>query len=296
MATLTTTTAHSSIAAAKPTVSFTTPQNYATRLSHLLTLKSFTPLWCPTIITEPTLQTLSSLALHLAPSAISPVSAIVLPSRTAITAFSTAILSLTTPLLPPLGDTFIIGALGKDAELIDSKFLLSICSNIDRIKVLVPPTATPNGMVQSLGDGRGRSVMCLVPRVVGLEEPPVVANFLRDLQTAGWAPVRVDAYETRWLGPTCAEGIVEKSEEEGNGLDAIVFTSSAEVEGLLKSLREFGWDWRMVRRRWPDLVVAAHGPVTAAGAERLSVDVDVVSGRFESFAGVVDALHGRLRG
>lgn len=89
---------------------------------------------------------------------------------------------------------------------------------------------------------------------------------------------------------------MEKSEEEGNGLDAIVFTSSAEVEGLLKSLREFGWDWRMVRRRWPDLVVAAHGPVTAAGAERLSVDVDVVSGRFESFAGVVDALHGRLRG
>jgi len=37
-------------------------------------------------------------------------------------------------------------------------------------------------------------------------------------------------------------------------------------------------------------VVAAHRPVTAAGAERLGVKVDVVSSRFDSFEGVVDAL------
>lgn len=78
---------------------------------------------------------------------------------------------------------------------------------------------------------------------------------------------------------------------ERDDLDAIVFTSTAEVEGLLKSLSEFyGLDWAMVRRRWPELVVAAHGPVTAAGAERLGVSVDVVSSRFDSFDGVVDAL------
>jgi len=38
------------------------------------------------------------------------------------------------------------------------------------------------------------------------------------------------------------------------------------------------------------MVVAAHGPVTANGARRLGVEVDVVSARFSSFHGVVVAL------
>ncbi|KAF5742058.1 hypothetical protein HS088_TW09G00097 [Tripterygium wilfordii] len=255
----------SSTTATKPTVAFTTPSNYADRLSRLLDLKGHTPLWCPTVVTEPTPQ---SLYLHLSPHSFPLFSAIAFPSRTAITAFSLATLSLTKPLLPPQGNSLIIAALGKDAEGIDERFLLDICSNVDRVRLLVPPVATPSGMVRSLGDGRGRRVLCPVPLVVGLQEPPVVPNFLQELEEAGWVPVRVNAYETRWSGPSCAESM---------------------------SLREFGWDWRMVRRRWPSLVVATHGPVTAAGAERLGVDVDVVSSRFDSFDGIVEALDSRLR-
>lgn len=139
-------------------------------------------------------------------------------------------------------------------------------------------------------------MLCPVPEVVGLNEPPVVPNFLDDLKSGGWFPVRIDAYETRWLGPDCAMAVVKKGEEKGGEVyAAIVFTSSGEVEGFLKSLKEFGWDWGTVRRRWPGLVVAAHGPVTAAGAERLGVDVDIVSSDFGSFQGVVDALDVRLR-
>ncbi|GLT55438.1 hypothetical protein SLA2020_285580 [Shorea laevis] len=274
----------------KPTVVFTTPANYATRLSNLLTLRGHTPLWCPTITTDPTPHALSS---HLLPHALSLLSAIAFPSRTSITSFSLAALPLKKPLLPPEGDTFILAALGKDAELIDGVFISQICSNFQRIKVLVPPIATPSGLARSLGEGGGRRVLCPVPRVVGLEEPAVVPNFLRDLEAVGWAPVRVDAYETRWMGPSCAEGVVRRGEEDGE-VDAVVFTSSGEVEGFLKSLRELGWNWEMVRRRWSRLLVAAHGPVTAAGAERLGVDVDVVGSRFDSFNGVVDALDRRL--
>uniref|UniRef100_A0A8R7QDR1 Tetrapyrrole biosynthesis uroporphyrinogen III synthase domain-containing protein n=1 Tax=Triticum urartu TaxID=4572 RepID=A0A8R7QDR1_TRIUA len=72
--------------------------------------------------------------------------------------------------------------------------------------------------------------------------------------------------------------------------DAIVFTSSAEVEGLLKGLDAAGWSWPRLRARWPDMVVAAHGPVTAEGVRRLGIEVDVVSSRFSSFHGVLDAL------
>ena len=89
----------------------------------------------------------------------------------------------------------------------------------------------------------------------------------------------------RWLGPACAKGVVERSDE--GLLDAMVFASSGEVEGLLKSLKELGWEWEMMRRRWPNLVVVAHGPVTAAGAESLGVNVNVVSERFDSFQGTV---------
>lgn len=133
-------------------------------------------------------------------------------------------------------------------------------------------------MVKSLGEGTGRKILCPVPLVIGLKEPPVVPEFLEDLGGKGWVVVRVNAYETRWAGPHCVEEVVKWGDE--NGLDAIVFTSSGEVEGFLKGLKEMGLDWGRARRRWPRLVVAAHGPVTAAGAERLGVGVDVVTGEY----------------
>lgn len=132
-------------------------------------------------------------------------------------------------------------------------------------------------------------MLCPVPLVLGLEEPPVVPVFLSDLAKMGWTAVRVNGYETRWAGPRCAEEVVRKTEGEC-GLDALVFTSTAEVEGLLKSLKELGLNWDMMRMRCPRLLVAAHGPVTASGAKRLGVGIDVVSSRFDSFDGVVDAL------
>ncbi|PIA29337.1 hypothetical protein AQUCO_06000002v1 [Aquilegia coerulea] len=167
-----------------------------------------------------------------------------------------------------------------------------LCVNYNRIRVLVPSIATPLSLVESLGFGFGRKVLCPVPIVIGLDEPPVVPDFLEALSLKDWVPVKVSAYETRWAGPNCAAPFLEKLRMEG--LDAIVFTSTAEVQGLLKSLSELGFDWEMVRKRWPGLVVAAHGPVTAAGANSLGVSVDVVSSRFGSFEGVVEALMFKL--
>ncbi|RVW16474.1 hypothetical protein CK203_069465 [Vitis vinifera] len=93
-----------------------------------------------------------------------------------------------------------------------------------------------------------------------------VPNFLRDLALRDWVPVKVHAYETG--GGT--EMRRESSEEKRRG------------RGLGRH--------RVYQYRYPGLVVAAHGPVTASGAERLGIRVDVVSSRFHSFDGVVDAL------
>ncbi|KAK9269522.1 hypothetical protein L1049_001298 [Liquidambar formosana] len=266
-----------------PTVAFTTPSNYANRLSHLLTLKGLTPLWCPTVTIQCTPQTKSFLKPYLSPlNPIDPTppldrfSAVAFTSRTGISAFADAMSENDKPPLSPFGELFTIAALGKDSTLIDEDYISMVCENPKRVRILVPPTATPTGLVEALGDGRGRRVLCPVPMVVGLEEPPVIPNFLRELGLSRWMAVRVNGYETRWAGPECAEGVAARVEE--GYLDSIVFTSTGEVEGLLKSLREFGLDWGMVRKRCRRLVVAAHGPVTAAGAERLGVDIDVNSG------------------
>lgn len=148
--------------------------------------------------------------------------------------------------------------------------------------------------MKSLGDGLNRRILCPVPVVVDLEEPPVVPDFLRELESSRWVPVRVGAYETRWTGRECAKEVAERVEK--GEIEAIVFTSTAEVEGLLKSLREFGLDWREVKKKCPGLVAAAHGPVTAAGAKRLGVEIDLVGAKFESFDGIVNALRLRLLG
>ncbi|KAK6127538.1 hypothetical protein DH2020_038741 [Rehmannia glutinosa] len=235
-------------------IAFTTPQNYAGRLSDIIHLKGWTPLWCPTITVEPTPQTISSIQHYfLSPNPpLHHFSAVAFTSRSGITAVAEALAGITTPPLP----------------------------------------ATPTGLVEILGLGMGKMVLCPVPVVIGLEEPPVVPKFLADLARRGWIPVRVNAYETRWRG-----GVAELLEmmEEACGVDAIVFTSTGEVEGLLKSLREVGLDWEMMRRMCPRMVAAAHGPVTAAGAEKLGVGIDVVSSRFDSFDGVVDALEYRWK-
>ncbi|KAL6289196.1 hypothetical protein ACE6H2_006706 [Prunus campanulata] len=47
----------------------------------------------------------------------------------------------------------------------------------------------------------------------------------------------------------------------------------------------------MAKKRCPKMLVAAHGPITAAGAHMLGVRVDLVSSQFDRFQGVVDALH-----
>ncbi|KAF3453002.1 hypothetical protein FNV43_RR03435 [Rhamnella rubrinervis] len=273
----------------RPMVAFTTPPNYAARLSNLLSLKGFDPIWCPTLIVQTTPSTISALKPYLYPQSLHNFSAIAFTSRTSITTLSQAIAGLEEPPLSPSGEVFTIAALGKDSELINHRFVAKFCSNFSRVRILVPPKATPSDLVKTLGDGGGRRVLCPVPVVAGLEEPPVVPNFLRELESNSWVPVRVNAYETRWAGKECAKQVVERSER--GELDAVVFTSTAEVEGLLKSLKEFGLDWTTVKKRCPGMVAAAHGPVTAAGAERLGVKVELVSAKFDSFEGVVNSLY-----
>ncbi|KAL5710097.1 hypothetical protein ACHQM5_020703 [Ranunculus cassubicifolius] len=273
------------------TVAYTTPSNYADRLLSRLILHLQKPnppnlIWTPTVVVESTLGTTNSIKPLFTNSNLEEFSAIAFTSRTGITAISDILKHQSQP-LSSMGHTFTVSALGIDTELLDSHFISKLCpGNPSRIEVLVPPVATPTSLAESLGFGLGRKVMCPVPQLIGLTEPTVVPNFLQALAARGWVPIRASAYETRWAGPNCAAPLMQL----GLQLDAIVFTSTAEVEGLLKSLRELGFEWDMLRKRWPQLLVAAHGPITAAGANGLGLAVDVVGSKFGSFDGIAEAL------
>lgn len=181
----------------------------------------------------------------------------------------------------PIADGFFFAALGKDAELL---LELDMVGDIRKhVTMVVPSVATPQALVEELGDGHGRSILCPVPSVEGLEEPSVVPDFLEALLARGWRPTRLNAYATRWVGEECARPLLPLQ-----NLDALVFTSTAEVEGMLKSLKVLGIT---TVRSGTKPVIAAHGPVTAAGAARLGIQVDVVSKNFHSFNGIIDALY-----
>ncbi|KAI5320706.1 hypothetical protein L3X38_040414 [Prunus dulcis] len=240
-----------SVPTATPTVAFTTPPNYAARLAHLLALKGFNPISSPTLIVQPTPSTISALKPYLSPP---PFARPLLRHRL------------------PFTHRNHLPFRGRRRHQSPSPVAARRCIHYRRA-----------------GQGRRAHGRQLLPVVVGLVEPPVVPDFLRDLEAKRWVPVRVNAYETRWAGPGCAKQVVERIEE--GALDAMVFTSTAEVEGLLKSFKEFGLDWEIAKKRCPKMLVAAHGPITAAGAHMLGVRVDLVSSQFDSFQGVVDALH-----
>ncbi|ERN11438.1 hypothetical protein AMTRI_Chr03g137950 [Amborella trichopoda] len=273
-------------------VVYTTPAHYAPSLERRLRAHQAHPLWLPTISVLSTPHTKTLIRNHLQKTLINQSSAIAFTSRAAINSFSEALSEILTLNGPPLsgeGEPFYLCALGRDSELLDQRFVLSLCENLDRVRVFVPSVPTPKAMAEELGDGLNREILCLVPLVTGLDEPSVVPDFLGALKDQNWRPIRLNSYETRWAGLDCAEFLI--SDEAS---DAIVFTSTAEVQGLIKGLKKLGFEWVMVREKRPGLVVAAHGPVTALGAKKLGVDIDLVSSRFDSFDGVVNALAQRF--
>ncbi|OEL32093.1 Tetraketide alpha-pyrone reductase 1 [Dichanthelium oligosanthes] len=275
-------------------VAFTTPQTgaggYGGRLGALLRQRGAHPVPAPTIAVQP--HDPDRLGPLLLPGALDPFAAIAFTSRSGISAFARAL--PTSSHHRPLSDSalpFTVAALGSDADLLDRAFLDRLCGGGDAgarvVTVLVPDVPTPAGLVEALGRGSGRRVLCPVPDVVGLREPPVVPDFLAGLEAAGWVPVRAPAYTTCWAGPGCAGPLVDP---DAAAPDAVVFTSTAEVEGLLKGLDAAGWSWEGLRARWPGMVVAAHGPVTAGGARSLGVEVDVEETLVPAVKGTLNVL------
>lgn len=266
-------------------IAFTSPSPYSDFLQQYLKSARAEAIWVPTIAIQRSDRTRANIRTALT-NHLSQVSGIAFTSRNGIRAIA-EILPQVFSTLPPLSNPFYLAALGRDVELLSS--LESFWKHPHR-QVISPNIATPQALVQQLGNGKGQSILCPVPQVLQLREPDVVPNFLSSLEQFGWQPIRVDAYETIWRGPDCARLLLHQNNpEKAKTIDALIFTSTGEVEGLLKSFKSLGLD-PLSKLKSMGMAIAAHGPVTAQGARAFGIDVQVVSQNSSSFTGVLQAL------
>ncbi|MDZ8050079.1 MAG: uroporphyrinogen-III synthase [Aulosira sp. ZfuVER01] len=247
----------------------TAPRTYASRLSEEIIIKGGLPLLMPTI--ETTLLT-DYAELDIVLKQINKFDWIAFTSRNGITAFFQRlnVLGIPTSAL----ENCQLCAIGKDAEL-----LLSLCGRVN----LIPKESSPAGIVAELSqipDISQKKVLVPVPLVVGIPEPNVVPDFIAGLQRLGIQVTRVPTYTT-----CCVDKEIYAVELEllrQGMIDVIAFSSTAEVESFLTML-ESNSDYQ-------HCIVACFGPYTATNAQKLGVNVSIVSNNYSSFAGFANAI------
>jgi uroporphyrinogen-III synthase len=247
----------------------TAPRSYASRLSQHLIVQGGLPLLMPTIET-------CFLDHHAELDAVlkqvDQFDWIAFTSRNGIDAFFQRFNYL--GLSPSLLQHCRICAIGKDASRLPTFGLRTD---------LLPTEASPMGIVAALAripQIAQKRVLVPIPKVVGIPEPNVIPNFLAGLRQLGMDVMPVPTYLTRCLNKAVYR--VELDLLRRGQVDAIAFSSTAEVEGFLSLVGSSS--------RVYSCPIACFGPYTAANARALGLSVSIVADDFSSFAGFAEAI------
>lgn len=247
----------------------TAPRNYASRLSEKIIQKGGLPILLPAI---ETCYLANYTELDTALSKIDTFDWIVFTSRNGIIAFFHRMhdLGISTSVL----QNCQLSALGKDSES-----LLSFCNQVD----LIPAESSPRGIVSELAKIPHISlqkVLIPAPEFVGIPEPNVIPNLVSDLQKLGMEVTRIPTYLTQCIDKNIYA--VELNLIRQGMIDIIAFSSTAEIESFLRMVNS--------PSDYQDCIIACFGPYTAANAQKLGVNVSIVSKDYSSFEGFADAI------
>lgn len=266
----------------------TAPRQYAERLGARLFEAGARPIWIPSIQITTLSEDTRKVQMANVLSDLSPFDHILFTSKNGIQAVLDA---LDTTSSDSAVNSAVKQLVECNAEIwalgVDSELLLEY--GVDSVRT--PTKASTQGLVADLKRLDllvGRTVLCPVPALIPpLKEPSVVPEFLRALREAGAKEVvRMEAYETK-LGCASEDCWAEKGMLEAGEISAIVFTSTAEADALVRLIG---------RQCISDAVnkgtlMAAHGPQTAAGVSKaLDLPIDCINKNFSSFAGLVQSL------
>jgi len=247
----------------------TAPRNYAARLSQELINQGGLPLLMPTI---ETCLVEKFTELDAALQQIDTFDWIAFTSRNGIDAFFQRLENL--GFKPSILKKAQLCAVGKDAER-----LAAFGVKVD----IIPTQSSPAGIIAELAkipNIANQSVLVPVPEVVDVPEPDVIPNFVAGLEKLGMKVTRVPTYRTRCLDKTIYE--VELNLIRQGRIDAIAFSSTTEVVGFLQMVNS--------KSDYEQCVIACFGPYTAANAQKLGVNVSIISQDYSSFAGFAEAI------
>ena len=247
----------------------TAPRNYAYRLSEQIIKQGGLPVFMPTI---ETCYLSNYTKLDAALNHIGEFDWIIFTSRNGITAFFHRMDDLDIPL--SMVQKCHLCALGEDAES-----LSSFCGKVD----LIPTESSPAGIVAELAklpQIHDKKVLIPAPEVVGLPEPDVVPNLITDLRELGIKVTPVPTYITQGLDASIYS--IELDLIRQGMIDVIAFSSTAEVESFLTMVNS--------QSDYERCIIACFGPYTTANAQKLGVDVSIVSKDYSSFEGFAEAI------
>lgn len=247
----------------------TAPRNYAIRLSAEIIKAGGLPLLMPTIETcwLANFTELDHILNHL-----DQYNWLAFTSRNGIIAFFHRLQILGIPISTLCNCQLC--AVGKDANI-----LLSTAGRVD----LTPDEPSPRGIVAELAkipQIQQQKILVPAPEVRGIPEPDIIPNFVAELNQLGMQVTRVPAYITQSLDKNIYT--VELNLLRQGVIDVIAFSSTAEIASFLKMVN--------TESDYQHCVVACFGPYTATNAEKLGVNVSIVSSEYSSFAGFATAI------
>jgi uroporphyrinogen-III synthase len=247
----------------------TAPRNYAMRLSSEILKQGGLPLLMPTI---ETCWLANFIELDHVLQNLDEYDWLAFTSRNGILAFfhRLEVLGISISVLANCQ----LCAIGKDADI-----LLSIAGRVD----LIPSEPSPRGIVTELAkipQIHQQKILVPVPEVVGISEPDIVPNFIAELNQLGLQVTRVPAYLTQSLDKNFYP--VELNLLRQGLIDVIAFSSTAEITSFLKMVDS--------ESDYKHCVIACFGPYTGNSAEKLGVNVSILSQEYSSFAGFATAI------
>jgi uroporphyrinogen-III synthase len=246
---------------------FPTPRNYAGLLTRLLVERGARPIWAPTIEIYP-VDDYSELDAIL--KDLKGWQWIAFTSTNGVEAVAQRLKALGKPV-----DEMKKCKLAAFAA--DAKALEALGIKAD----LMPRQGDPQGMIDDLKamGVKGHKVLVPVPRVVGVEEPYVVPEFIKDLQKIGMVTKRLEVYQTNAVTGGLdfeLDALLERR------VDVTALTSSAETFALLK-LRPG------LREAINKTTVAYMGPYTAKTGVKEGLRSDIMPKKMD-MPGLVEAI------
>jgi len=249
------------------TILVTAPSNYSHRFASLIDEAEAKTILFPTVETfiNPNTKAIDSIWQNA-----DSIDWLVLPSRKAIDAFFERI---DTSALKTLTELKFC-AIGNDINYLKEEY--NIIASIE------PQESGPNGIVQELSNQtniQNQNIVVVAPLVIGVQEPNVIPNFIRDLKGLKAKVSKAEGYITQ-----LSDSLNYRKEIEllKNGkIDIIAFASTAEIEALIKLT-----SLELVDKQ----VVACFGPYTGNNAIKFGLHPEYIGEKYSSFEDFITGI------